>query len=71
MACLALRTLGNDKKGGEYVYYKKELDFLLENKLIELSCDTMIKLTPKGFKEYGAVAALFAGKDSRDYILNM
>lgn len=64
-------TLAKIIKQEPYVYYKDELDFLLENKLVELSCDTMMRLTPKGFKEYGAVATLFAGKDSREYILNL
>ena len=64
-------TLAKIIKQEPYVYYKDELDFLLENKLLELSCDTMMRLTPKGFKEYGAVATLFAGKDSREYILNL
>ena len=66
-----MMTLAKIIKQEPYVYYKDELDFLLENKLVELSCDTMMRLTPKGFKEYGAVATLFAGKDSQEYILNL
>lgn len=49
-------------------YYKKELDFLVNNKYINI-VDEKIKLTRKGFKYYGAVGALFYSKKVKEWLM--
>lgn len=49
-------------------YFKSQLDFLLKYKLIQIN-NNIIKITPKGFKHYGAVLALFYPKEKIDKLL--
>ena len=39
-------------------YFEKQISFLLSKRLIKI-CDNQIVITPKGFKHYGAVLAMF------------
>lgn len=50
------------------VEYFKELNFLKENNLITIN-DSIVQVTEKGFKEYGAITAMFYGQASKEYIL--
>lgn len=45
-------------KDDSYNYFKKQINFLINNKYITIK-NNLLKVTPKGFKHYGAVLAMF------------
>ena len=59
------KILGIDSKD----YYYNELNFLLQKELIEVNNDKVI-LSTKGFKYYGAIAALFWSNEAKKTYLD-
>lgn len=51
-------------------YYKEELEFLVNNKYIEV-IDNKCYLTKEGFKYYGAVGSLFYSKNVKEYFMGV
>ena len=66
----SLEIISSILKDDAYNYYKKEIDFLIKNKYINI-IDNKCYLTKKGFKYYGAVGSLFYSRNVKEWFMGV
>ena len=66
----SLKIISSILNKDAYTYYKKEIDFLVNNKYVNI-IDDKCYLTENGFKYYGAVGSLFYSKEVKEWFMGV